>query len=738
VAERDADTKQAEVEVTKTTLADAVKADYLQLAYLQQTLGILRQNKAVLDQLIQDATAHCQVGQGMQEDVLQAQVNQTKIVKEITIHHQLMGQTQAHLKALLSRDQGSPDIVTEDLIETPLKRASDELLVAARLNNPQIQVDASTIRKQDAQLASAKREGKPDFEVGYMYQNTDRKYRDYYMFTFDVRFPRKARVNAEIAEATERRSESQQALNAHLQQQLAEVHAGYVKAYIRKVFANATYEYVRKGEPLFTIYSPDLVATQQEYLLARQNQKALSASTVDGVATGAGSLSAAAEQRLEQWEVPRSEIAKLKETGKPVTDLTINSPVTGYITERNALPNMYAQPSSKLYTVADLSRVWVYAQIFQNDVGRVKPGDTAQITVDSYPGRTFSDQIEEILPQVDMATRTVRVRLAMANPGLKLKPGMFVNVDLKTSLGRQLIVPASAVFQSGTRQLVFLNHGNGSLEPKEITVGPRVGDDFVVLKGLEAHQSIATSANFLIDSESQLQAAAGSFTPPPPGAGSNAPVANAPTVAKVNVDFTTDPNPPQKGSNIFRVKLTNADGSPTTGAEVTATCYMAAMPAMGMAAMNTAARLTEKGNGMYEGSGSLGSGGTWQVTISVQKKRSSDRCKAIARERDRRHVMLSRIIEICARNPFMVFTAVLLLTLAGIWSLQHVPLDALPDISDVQVVVHTSWAGESPDVIEDQVTYPIVTSLLAAPHVKAACAQTMFHEPRQSPAGTRS
>ena len=256
--------------------------------------------------------------------------------------------------------------------------------------------------------------------------------------------------------------------------------------YIRKVFANATYQYVRKGEPLFTIYSPDLVATQQEYLLARQNQKALSASTVDGVAAGAESLSAAAEQRLEQWEVPQSEIAKLKETGKPVTDLTINSPVAGYITERNALPNMYAEPSTKLYTVADLSRVWVYAQIFQNDVGRVKPGDAAQITVDSYPGRTFSGQIEEILPQVDMATRTVRVRLAIANPGLKLKPGMFVNVDLKTSLGRQLVVPASAVFQSGTRQLVFLNHGNGSLEPKEITVGPRVGDDFIVLKGLQA------------------------------------------------------------------------------------------------------------------------------------------------------------------------------------------------------------------------------------------------------------
>jgi outer membrane protein, heavy metal efflux system len=230
VAGRDADTKQAEVEVTKTSIADAVKADYLQLAYLQQTLGILQQNEAVLDQLIQDATAHYQVGQGMQQDVLQAQVNRTKIVKEITMHHQQMGQVQAHLKGLINRDQGSPDIATEDLIETPLKQSSDELLAGVRQHNPQIQVDASSIQRQDAQLASAKREGKPDFEVGYVYQNTDRKYRDYYMFTFDVRFPRKKRVNAEIAEATEKRTESQQTLDAHLQHQLAEVEEGYVKA----------------------------------------------------------------------------------------------------------------------------------------------------------------------------------------------------------------------------------------------------------------------------------------------------------------------------------------------------------------------------------------------------------------------------------------------------------------------------------------------------------------------------
>lgn len=230
VAERDADTKQAEVETTKTSVADAVKADYLQLAYLQQTLGILRQNESVLDQLIQNATAHYQVGQGMQQDVLQAQVNRTRIVKEITMHHQQMGQVQAHLKGLLSRDQGSPDIITDGLIETPLKHTSDKLLAVVRQNNPQIQVDASSVRMHDAQLASAKRDGRPDFEVGYMYQNTDRRYRDYYMFTFDVRFPRKKRVNAEIEEAAEKRSEAQQTLDAHLQQQLAEVKESYVKA----------------------------------------------------------------------------------------------------------------------------------------------------------------------------------------------------------------------------------------------------------------------------------------------------------------------------------------------------------------------------------------------------------------------------------------------------------------------------------------------------------------------------
>ncbi len=230
VADRGADAKQAEVEVTKTSIADAVKADYLQLSYLQQTLAILRQNESVLDQLVQDATVHYQVGQGMQQDVLQAQLDRTKIVKEITMHHQEMSQSQAHLKGLLNRDQASPDIVTEDLTESSLKSTSADLLALVKQSNPQIRVDAREIDKQDVQVASAKREGKPDFEFGYMYQNTDRKYRDYYMFTFDIRFPRKKRVNAEIAQAQEQLIQSQKTLDAHLQQQLAEVQQEFVKA----------------------------------------------------------------------------------------------------------------------------------------------------------------------------------------------------------------------------------------------------------------------------------------------------------------------------------------------------------------------------------------------------------------------------------------------------------------------------------------------------------------------------
>jgi Cu(I)/Ag(I) efflux system membrane fusion protein/cobalt-zinc-cadmium efflux system membrane fusion protein len=386
--------------------------------------------------------------------------------------------------------------------------------------------------------------------------------------------------------------------------------------YIQKVFADATYQYLRKGQPLFTIYSPDLVATEREYLVAKRNQQHVAQSTVPGVSESAASLLEAATERLKQWGVTQREIARLASTGEVQQQVEVESPVSGYITERNALPNLTVQPETRLYSVADLSTVWVFAEVFQNDLGRIKVGDHASLTVDAYPDRVFEGRVNFIYPQVDMMTRTARARLIFPNPGLKLTPGMFVNVVLKVREGKQLVIPATGVLQSGARQVVFLNRGDGYLEPREVELGTRAGDDFIVLKGLKEGEEIVTSANFLIDSESQLQAALGTFVPPPPGAGA----AGAMNAPQANVELTTDPSPPHKGSNTtFRVKLMNASGAPISGAEVSVTFSMPAMPAMGMAAMRTQAPLSEKNNGLYEGTAELGSGGTWQVTIVAKK-----------------------------------------------------------------------------------------------------------------------
>ena len=388
--------------------------------------------------------------------------------------------------------------------------------------------------------------------------------------------------------------------------------------WIRQIYADATGDFIAKGQPLFTVYSPDLVASEREYLLAKKSAAALQQSAVSGVADGATSLIAASKSRLQQFDIPERDIAKLDDTGEPITDLTVMSPVAGYITEKNALPNMYVQPDTKLYTIADLSEIWVFAQIFQNDAGRIKPGDPAEVTVDAYPGQIFRGKVDYLLPQLDMATRTLSVRLVLPNPGLKLRPGMYVNVSLKLPLGQRLIVPDSAVFHSGTKNLIFTYTGDGNISPRKVEIGPHVGDQFVISKGVKADEQIVTSANFLIDSESQLAAAAGAFMPPPPGAGQAAAM-NAPASTRANVELATVPSPPQKGSNTVRIKLTDQAGKPMAGVQVSVTFFMAAMPAMGMAAMKTVVQASDKGGGMYEGNGALGSGGTWQVTITAQQ-----------------------------------------------------------------------------------------------------------------------
>jgi len=397
------------------------------------------------------------------------------------------------------------------------------------------------------------------------------------------------------------------------ERRLAYVQTRY-PGWIKETFVSATYQFVKKGQPLFTIYSPELVSSEQEYLLAKTNRERLGQSSIEGVASGADTLLSAARQRLLQWNLTDEDIAHLESSGKPQIEFTFNSPVSGYVTERMALPNVYAQPEMRLYTIADLSSVWVEAQIFQEDAGKLKFNDPADITVDAYPNRVFRARGQQILPQVEPTTRTLRVRLEVSNSNLLLKPGMFVNVRLRSAMGRQLFVPASAVLQSGSRQIVFLARGNGRFDPREVELGARTEDGFAVVKGVQAGDLVATSANFLIDSESQLQAAAGAYTPPPPGAASQA--SATPQVAAA---FTTNPEPARKGKNIVQLKLTSADGKPVTGARVNVQFFMAAMPEMGMAEMKSSNQLNEQGSGSYAGEFELGSGGTWQVTITAEQ-----------------------------------------------------------------------------------------------------------------------
>jgi Cu(I)/Ag(I) efflux system membrane fusion protein/cobalt-zinc-cadmium efflux system membrane fusion protein len=396
------------------------------------------------------------------------------------------------------------------------------------------------------------------------------------------------------------------------QRRLSYVQTRY-PGWLKDVFVSATYEFVKKGQPLFTIYSPELVASEQEYLLAKANLQRVSQSSVHGVSAAADTLLRAARERLAQWNLSDSDVSQLETSGKPIADFTFKSPVSGYVIERMALPNAYVQPDMRLYTIADLSSVWVQGQVFQEDAGKLRPGDPAEITVDAYPNRKFHAQVEQILPQIDPSTRTLQVRLTVPNPNILLKPGMFVNVRLILPLGRQLFVPASAVLQGGARQVVFISRGQGRFDPREVQLGSRTDDGFVVLKGLQAGDVVATSANFLIDSESQLQAAAGSYAPPPAGAGTEM----SSNSEQVSAELTTDPNPPHKGKNTIQVKLTAADGKPLSGAEVGVTFHMPGMPDMGMAEMNSNAGLNDRNNGIYSGQLDLGSGGIWQVTITA-------------------------------------------------------------------------------------------------------------------------
>jgi Cu(I)/Ag(I) efflux system membrane fusion protein len=282
-----------------------------------------------------------------------------------------------------------------------------------------------------------------------------------------------------------------------------------LEGWIDQLFVNSTGERVRKGKILFTLYSPDLVATQTEYLLALKSQQTLGQSPFPEIAERAKSLLDVTRRRLKLWDITQDHLEDLERTGEVQRTLPIHAPLTGTVIKKVALAGMYVKPGDELYTIADLSQIWITADVYESELPFVKVGQTATVSLSYDPGTVLQGRIVFIYPVLDPQTRTAKVRFELANPGEQLKPGMYTNVDLKTALGTRLFVPTEAILDSGDRQVMFIHLGEGRLEWRTVKLGVRAGEWVEVLEGVKEGEHIVTSANFLIDSESQLKAAVG-------------------------------------------------------------------------------------------------------------------------------------------------------------------------------------------------------------------------------------
>lgn len=275
--------------------------------------------------------------------------------------------------------------------------------------------------------------------------------------------------------------------------------------WIEEVYADFTGRLVRRDQPLVSVYSPELLATQQEYLLALRARNILNASTVPGARTGGDSLVESARRRLELWDFSESEIQQIASSRQPRRAVTLLSPGTGYVLARNAYPRQRITPETELYVVADLSRVWVMAEVFESDAASLRVGQRAAVSLDARPSRRWPARVAYIQPAVDPMTRTVKVRLELDNPELELKPDMYVNVELQTGGASGVFVPSDAVLDTGLAKRVFLAHPDGHFEPREVETGLEANGKVQILKGLSAGDRIAVSGVFLVDSETQLR-----------------------------------------------------------------------------------------------------------------------------------------------------------------------------------------------------------------------------------------
>jgi RND family efflux transporter MFP subunit len=300
------------------------------------------------------------------------------------------------------------------------------------------------------------------------------------------------------------------------ERRLHHIHTKY-DGYVEHLYVDFTGKFVKKDEHLLSIYSPELVATQQEYLLAYNAQEQMAGSEIPSVAQGSLNLLEAARQRLLLWDMRSEDIEALEKAGKVSRTIDLHSDVAGYVVQKMAFHGMRVTPADTLFDIADLSHVWVLADVYESDLPLVRIGMQGELTVPYLPGKKWRGAVTYVNPTVEEKTRTIKVRIELRNSGLLLKPDMFADVQLRAELGPSLSVPESAVIDSGGRKLVFLDQGEGRFEPREVELGVRVGSSFQVLSGLDDGERVVTSANFLLDSESSLRSALSGMTSPGPG-----------------------------------------------------------------------------------------------------------------------------------------------------------------------------------------------------------------------------
>ena len=279
--------------------------------------------------------------------------------------------------------------------------------------------------------------------------------------------------------------------------------------FIEKLHVNATGQTVARGQPLFELYSPDLITAQREYLSAKNAQAALSRSEA-WISSGMKALAESSLERLRNWGISESELASL-EQGQVRHTLAVRSPASGIVLEKSVVAGARAMAGEPLFKIADLSRVWIIAEVYEQDIGLIEPGQGAQASFDAYPGRSFEGRVEFIYPTLNPTTRTARVRIELPNPKGLLKPMMYARLEIAAGARRALAVPRSAVLESGRRTLVLVDRSEGRFEPRPVTPGIRGEERIEILDGVREGERVVVSANFLIDAESNLKAALGSF-----------------------------------------------------------------------------------------------------------------------------------------------------------------------------------------------------------------------------------